>query len=208
MSEQGDSQLQQTTDVGAQRVARVYAEALLNAAQKRGEVDAILEQFESLVRDALQTDSLVGAFFSSPAVPAGVKAEVIKKVCAGRASELFTNFLLVVNDHGRLELLRTILFEMRELNDKRARRLRVLVRSAVPLPDDQRETIRQGIQNHFQLEPILDLQVDPALLGGVVVKVGDWVYDGSVRERLQTFRNHLLARSSHEIQSRRNRFGD
>jgi F-type H+-transporting ATPase subunit delta len=58
------------------------------------------------------------------------------------------------------------------------------------------------------MEPILDLQVDPQLLGGLVVKIGDWLYDGSVRARLQAFRDHLIARSSHEIQSGRNRFGD
>jgi F-type H+-transporting ATPase subunit delta len=203
-----DQQSQQHVDIGAEGIARVYAEALLNAADKKGEADAVREQFESLVRDVLDADPLVGAFFASPAVPSPVKAEAIRKACEGRASELFTNFLLVLNDHDRLELLRPTLAALQELYDERRRRLRVLVRSAVALADDQRERIRQGVQTAFQMEPVLDVQVDPELLGGVLVKIGDWLYDGTVRARLQAIRNHLIERSSHEIQSGRNRFSD
>ena len=58
----------------------------------------------------------------------------------------------------------------------------------------------------MRLEPILDLTLDPELLGGLIVRVGDWQYDGSVSGRLKTLRDHLIARSSHEIQSGRDRF--
>ncbi|SRR6266545_1739783 len=208
MSEQGDQKSSKHADIGSERVARVYAEALLNAVEKTGEVDATFEQFDSLVHDVLDTNPLLAAVLSSPAVPSKAKAEIIEKICAGRASQLFTNFLLVLNDHVRLDLLRPILTVMHELANQRARRLRVLVRSAVPLPDDQRDRIAQGVHNAFQMEPILDLQVDPDLLGGLVLKIGDWLYDGSVRARLQEIRKRLIERSSHEIQSGRNRFSD
>jgi F-type H+-transporting ATPase subunit delta len=66
--------------------------------------------------------------------------------------------------------------------------------------------LRQRIREAFQLEPIVQSQVDPDLLGGVVVKVGDWLYDASVRSRLESIRNQLIAKGSHEIQSRRDRF--
>ena len=56
------------------------------------------------------------------------------------------------------------------------------------------------------MEPVLDVQVDPELLGGLVVRVADWQFDGSVRSRLQNLRNQLIENSSHEIQSGRDRF--
>ncbi len=76
----------------------------------------------------------------------------------------------------------------------------------MPLPDDQLERLRNELRGALRREPILETRVDPDLLGGLVVQVGDWVYDSSVRSRVADIRNQLIERSSHEIQSRRNRF--
>jgi F-type H+-transporting ATPase subunit delta len=207
MSDKGDQEIRPIADVGGQRIARVYAEALLNAALKRGELDSILEQYDSLVHDLVRADPSIAEFYGSPAIPAKVKAASIEAVFRPRASELFVNFLLVLNEHGRLDLFRQVFLALRELNEQRLRRLRVQVRSAVPLADDQRERLRRDLHDALQLDPILEEQVDPDLLGGVVVRVGDWQFDGSVRAQLRAIRNHIIARSSHEIQSGRDRFG-
>jgi F-type H+-transporting ATPase subunit delta len=116
------------------------------------------------------------------------------------------NFLLVLNGHERLDLLRAIVEAYRELRDERAGRVAVVVRSAVPLPGDQRDHLIQELRETFQREPVVEIQLDPDLLGGVVVQVGDWVYDQSVKSKLEDIRNQLIARSSHEIQSGRDRF--
>jgi F-type H+-transporting ATPase subunit delta len=71
------------------------------------------------------------------------------------------------------------------------------VTSAVPLPDDQREQLRQELRAKYNKEPVLTTQVNPALLGGVVIRVGDWIYDASVRTRLETLRKQLTERRSH-----------
>jgi F-type H+-transporting ATPase subunit delta len=199
-------EFQHTADVSAQRVAQVYAQALLNAADANGKADAILDELDSLVTDLFRADPQVEAFLSSGAIGRDRKAEVIQKIFGGRAEELFTNFLLVLNRHERLDLLRALRTAYRELRDQLAHRVRVLVRSAVPLPDDQRDRLQQELRETFHLEPVLVTQVDPDLLGGLVVKVGDWLYDASVRAQLETIRNQLIARGSHEIQSRRDRF--
>jgi F-type H+-transporting ATPase subunit delta len=111
-----------------------------------------------------------------------------------------------LNDHERLDLLRPIVAAFRELRDQRAGRMRVQVRSAVPLPDDQREQLLQQLRATFHTEPLLETQVDDDLLGGLVVRVGDWLYDHSVRSQLETLRDQIIARSSYEIQSGRDRF--
>jgi len=112
----------------------------------------------------------------------------------------------VLNEHDRLDLLRAIRAELRKLLDERDRILRVPVRTAVPLADDQRQRLEEGLRNYFQMNPVLDTTVDPELLGGLIVRVGDVVYDTSVRTKLDNIRNDILSRSSHEIQSRRDRF--
>jgi F-type H+-transporting ATPase subunit delta len=113
---------------------------------------------------------------------------------------------MVLNTHDRLELLRPILAEYREMNDQRLRRIRVQVRSATPLPEDQRERLLRELRETFHLEPILEEEQTPDLLGGLTVRVGDWLFDGSVSTRLANIRNTLITRSSHEIQSGRDRF--
>jgi F-type H+-transporting ATPase subunit delta len=203
----GEAQAQVTADVGAQRVARTYAEALFNAANKSGQGQTIYDELGSLVRDVLLVDPHVEEVLASPAVPTRVKAAAIDSTFGPRSSELFTNFLRVLNDHGRLDLLLAIALAFRELADQQAKRVRVQVHSAAPLQDDQRDRLRQELRDGFHLEPILEERVDPDLLGGLVVRVGDWQYDGSVRTQLRTIRNYLIERSSHEIQSGRDRFG-
>ncbi len=194
------------SDVGAQRLARVYAEALLRGAVSENQVDGVLESLESLVQDVFQAQPLLEEMFAAPVVPPHVKEEAINRLCEGRASDLFRKFLLVVNHHGRLELLRLIAQELHKLVDERAHRVHVLVRAAAPLADDQRQRLAEFIGGALHLEPVLDVQIEPELLGGLVVRVADWQFDGSVRTRLLNIRNQIIERSSHEIQTGRDRF--
>ncbi len=206
MNDDKDADFEPIADVSAQRVARVYAEALLNAADKQGQSDDVVEGLDSLIRDLFQAELQLEAFLTSSAVGRERKARLIDKVFENKASVLFVDFLKVLNQHERLNLLRPILAAAKELRDARAKRIRVQVRSAVPLANDQENRLRQQLREALKLDPVLQTAVDPELLGGVVVRVGDWLYDASVRARLESIRNQLIARSSHEIQSGRDRF--
>ncbi len=196
-------------DIDVLRLARVYAEALLTAAEKAGKADAIWDDFVSLVGNPLRhsespTDPV--ALMTSSVVPRGRKEQVIRKALQGRTDDLFVNFLLVLNRHNRLDITRAVAAEYRGLLDERARRLRVQVRSAVPLTDEQRDKLRGMAHDRFGLEPVLVESVDPELLGGLRVQIGDRVLDATVRNRLESIKNQLITRSSYEIQRRRDRF--
>jgi F-type H+-transporting ATPase subunit delta len=193
-------------DVSAQRVGRVYAESLLNSAEKHNQSDGVLQELDAVVDDLFGREPAFELFLSSSAVGRERKQEVIEKTFAGRASETFVNFLLVLNKHDRLDVLRAVRAMYRELYDKRSGRILVRVTSAVPLPDDQAEILRQQIRSRYNKEPVLDARIDPELLAGMVVQVGDWKLDSSVRNRLHDILEQLVERSSHEIQSRRDRF--
>lgn len=193
-------------DVSARRIAKVYAEGLLNAADSKGETDTVLAELDSLVRDVFEKEPRLEVLLSSAAVGRHARHESLQKVFSGRASATFTNFLHVLNDHERLNLLRPILTAAIELYDKRHRRLRVFVDTAVPLPADIHQRLETGLREHFHLEPVLIPRIDPALLGGLKIRIGDIQFDGTVLNRLGLLRDQILARSSHEIQSRRDRF--
>jgi F-type H+-transporting ATPase subunit delta len=184
-------------DIDVLRVARVYAEALLNGAEKAGAVDEIWDQFAALTRGAGDADPV--ALLTSTAIPRARRGEVLRLVFTDRVDDLLFNFLMVLHDHDRLGILRAIAAVFHELMDERARRVQVKVSSAVPLTDPERQQVRDLARRRFELEPILIEAVDPGLLGGLRIQVGDQVIDATVRTRLETLKNQLLARSSHAI---------
>jgi F-type H+-transporting ATPase subunit delta len=193
-------------DDATRHVARIYAEALLNAAEKSSQAAALLEDLEAVVTEVLPRDPAFELFLGSPAVARERRAEILRTTFEGKADELFVNFLLVLNMHDRLGLFRAIALAYRTLYDRRAGRVPVEVEAAVSLTDEQQERLRVQLRASLKREPIFNIRVNPDLLGGLVVRVGDWVYDASVRARLELIKNQLITRSSYEIQSRRDHF--
>ncbi len=194
-------------DDATQHVAHVYAQAFLNAAQKSGQTEELIQELDALVNQVFPADPVLELFFTSRAVSRERKAHALRAAFQGRASDLFVNFLLVLDDHDRLDALRSIAAAVRDLYEKQTGKVRVQVRSAEPLADDQQERLRQELRESLGREPVLETRVDPALLGGLTVQVGDTLYDGSIRTRLEQIRKQLIERSSYAIQSQRDRFG-
>jgi F-type H+-transporting ATPase subunit delta len=193
-------------DVNAMRIARIYVEALLAAAQSKGQTDVVLEELDSLLDDVFKSQPQLEILFSGAALGRIPRRDAINKAFANRASETFVSFLHILNEHDRLDLIRSIRHAVHEIDDERKNRLRVLVQSAVPLSDDFRHALTERIRSAFQMEPILDARIAPELLGGMKIRIGDLQVDSSVQNYLENMKKNILARSSHEIQSRRDRF--
>src|SRR5436305_992822 len=111
---------------GSRRVARVYAEALLDAAEEAGATAQVLDELASLFNDVFRADPLFESLLASSAISRKPKAEVIHHAFDGRASDVFRNYLLVLNDHQRLDLLRGIYEAVKELHEERSGRIRVV----------------------------------------------------------------------------------
>ncbi|MFT3879106.1 MAG: ATP synthase F1 subunit delta [Gemmatales bacterium] len=199
-----EAKLFKKVDVSAERVARVYAESLFNAAGS--EAEAVGEELHELVFEAFRKLPDLFAFFSSGTIANGTKRDLIEKNFQGKASDTLINFLQILNNHERLELLPAIAGGYRELIDEKNKRVPAIVTSAVALDDSQRAALKKQLNELFHVEPMLEERIDPELLGGLIVRVGDWQFDGTVKARLNQLKNQLLERSSHEIQGGRDRF--
>jgi F-type H+-transporting ATPase subunit delta len=193
-------------DDDARQVARVYAEAAYKAAEAAAQADELLAELDAVVNGVFRRNPGLEVFLASPAVGRDRKADALRRAFDGRASKTLLNFLLVLNSHDRLGAVRIILDEYRRLHERRHHRFHVWVRSAVPLTDPERQRLVEDLRGVTQREPILEESVDADLLGGLVIRVGDWVYDTSVRTRLVNIRNELIERSSHDIAGQRDRF--
>jgi F-type H+-transporting ATPase subunit delta len=193
-------------NVSERRLARIYAEALINIADQQNATPDVVGELHDLVEDVRGRQPYIQAFFTSGVIGKDRREAAIKAAFDGRSHPLVVNFLLVLNDHERLMLLRPIVEELQILDDLRRRHFRVTVQSALPLAEQQREKLIEDLRTSFRLEPVLEQKLDPDLLGGLVLRVADWVFDGSVRTQLVNMRKQLREMSSHEIQSGRDRF--
>jgi F-type H+-transporting ATPase subunit delta len=192
-------------DPSATAVARTYALAYLNAAAAVGEQQP-LEELTSFYDDVLKRNPRFLELLSSELLSDEHKLALLERTVQGSASPFFANFLKVVAKHGRLGLMSVILGEAWLEYERRANQKRVYVKSAVPLDQDQLNKIKNRLQSLLSSEPILISSVDENLIGGLVVQVGDTVYDGSLRTRLKKLRQRLREGYLNEIQSGRDRF--
>jgi F-type H+-transporting ATPase subunit delta len=193
-------------EVGTEHVADVYAQALLSAAEKAGQTAAALEEFDLLMTDVLEANPRFQAILSSVLISPEETSAILNRVLGGRVSSLFMHFLQVVARHGRLGCLRAIHLRTRALYDILQNRIRVQVITAEPLAPELEAKLRISLRAKLGGEPIMETRVDPNLIGGAVLRLGDTVYDGSIQNQLNTLRQEMMDWSAHEIQSRRDRF--
>lgn len=180
---------------GGVRLARIYAEALMANAAKENAVDSVGAELDDFVKN-VATNPSVGRFIVSPVVSWRAKEPVLAEALKGRTSKLLANFIGVLNKNGRLDLISDIHAAYQSLQDDSMGRVRVNVKTAVPLGEQQQQALASTLATALKKQPVLNLQVDPDLLGGVVVQVGDRVIDTSVRTRIQTLRAQLMERGT------------
>ena len=192
-------------DPSAQSIARVYANAFLAAAQGVGVAKAF-EEFESFLRDVVDRNPEFARILYSGLLGRDEKVALIDRIFTKRGSEFFVNFLRVLARHERLDLLPHILREAQLKNEQASNKRRVQVRSARELTDEMKERIRRRLADTMHFDPILETRVDPSLIGGVIIRIGDTIYDSTLRSRMKQLRERLRHRSLHEIQSGRDRF--
>jgi len=183
--------------VGVQaRIARVYAEAILNVAGKENRADELGSELE-LVSAELKGNKVVEQFFAAGTISRAGKLPVLAAGFERGTSETFRKLIGVLNENNRLTLLPAIHAEYRKLQDVRSGRIRVTATSAVQLSDEQVDQLKTTLRTQLKAEPVLTIRNDADILGGLIVQVGDKVYDSSVRSRLENLRNTLLTSGTH-----------
>jgi F-type H+-transporting ATPase subunit delta len=193
-------------NVGAQQVATIYARALLDAAEVNGQTETVVSELDSFVTDVFGAAPKLEAVLGSALVSPDEKCALLDKALHGKASPLFLNFLKVVARHSRLDILRPIHQAAHVLYDRMRSVVRVQVASATDLGDELRLELTESVRRMLGGTPELEAEVRPELVGGMMMRVGDTVYDGSIATRLERIRQQMIERSVHEIQSRRDRF--
>ena len=172
-------------------VARTYADALLDLAEREGGGSVWLEML-SEVSGLYSSSPPFKAFLDTPRVAETDKVDVLRTAFGGRYPETFVRFLMLVLRTGRQGMLPDIDEAARDLLYERTGRLHASV-TLTALPDeDFRREISRVLSGVLDREVDADFHTDSRLIGGMIVRAGDRVLDGSIRRRLQNLRRRLL----------------
>ena len=172
-------------------VAATYAEALFEAARDAGAVDAIAAEIAGFAT-AVEESHDLRQFLDNPEIEGRVKKEAVKEL-GSTANPITSNFLQVLIDRGRITEFPEIARAFAERVAAAEGRLEVEAVTAVPLPDDLRSRIVDEIARKTGRSVDLTESVDPEIVGGLVLRIGGAVVDGSVRHRIEELRAALSA---------------
>jgi len=193
-------------DSVGRRLAGVYAEAFLAAAEKAGSADSASQELRDIADAFGQTANGIQEFLASPTVKREIKSKVISGLAKVGSSDFLLDFLGVLNDHDRSELLPAIADSVERILLDRHGKVKVFVTSASDLDEATSAHLAGSLKAKLGKDPVLQTSINPEILGGLVIQVGDWVWDGSLSKQLDGLRDQLFERGNHAIQGGRDRF--
>jgi len=190
--------VERTIDIGRQRIGQVYAKALLAATEKSGSHAAVAE-LGQLVGELFEKSPRFEAALSSPRLTVPEKLSLIDKTLAGGISGELLRFVKVICEHGRLDCLRSIYVAARSMRNEQRGVVQVKMVTASPIDAATVEQVKSRLQEQLGSEVDLNTATDPKLIGGVLLRIGDKVYDGSVARKLELLRDQAIAATVEEI---------
>jgi F-type H+-transporting ATPase subunit delta len=172
-----------------EELAQVYARSLFQVAQEQGKLDELREQLGQFA-DALDQHRELAVFFFSPYFSSQEKRDALDTLLDG-ADEIFINFLALLIENHRMPVIFRIRQEYERLWDEENRTLPVQITSAIALDDATTESLGRTIGERAGRKVTLAARVDPDILGGIIIRVGNSILDASIRNRLEQLRRHV-----------------
>lgn len=171
-------------------LARRYAQALFEVAHEKEILDLVEQELKRII-DYIEASSEMRQFFEQEMISPSGKINVVEEVFGSDISAATMNFLKLVISKRRERYLQEMSEEYMELADEARNKIEVEVTSAVEMTPEQEEKIREHLAAIMNKDVRLKTRIKPELLGGIIIKVGDKVYDQSVKKRLEILEHKL-----------------
>jgi F-type H+-transporting ATPase subunit delta len=177
-----------------EELAQVYGRSLFQVALKHGRLDQLREQLSQFA-DALDAQRQLAMFFFSPYFSTAEKQQALGGLLEG-ADEIFLNFLSLLIENHRMPVIFRIRQEYERLWDEENKTLPVEITSAIALDEITTESLGKTIGERAGRKVTLAARVDPDILGGIIIRVGNSILDASIRNRLEQLRRHVAQGAS------------
>ena len=188
-------------DIGTEHVAKVYARAIVEAADAAGCRREVIDELTTLARDVLPRVPQAVSVFASPKVSIDQKQAIIDRLAAGRLRPTTTHALHVLARHGRLGVLPEVAAAAGRFADELEGIHEAVFTTAVPLDPDGQQRVVAEVQRALAISLRPSFFVDPAIVGGLIVRVGDTIYDQSVATSLTRLGDRLRQRNISALQT-------
>lgn len=185
-------------DSDQQQVGEAYANALIGFGQSGGNTEQLLEQLGGVV-DVLHDVPKLNAALQSPGVVMAEKKVLLEKALTGKVDGKLMNFLKIVLEKGRFDCLPSIRSSAEKIFDEMSGRVQATVTTAEPIDESVRKRIEENLSKKLGKQIQLTPKIDTTVIGGMVVRIGDTVYDGSVQNQLHQVRTRAIKRASDAI---------
>jgi F-type H+-transporting ATPase subunit delta len=200
-----DTQQSTVFDTDQQQLGDVYAKAFLGFAKESNKLDDLVAELGEVVGVFNELPKFRLAM-ESPRIDAADKAAMLDKAFSGKCGKETLNFLKLVATRGRFECLNSIHRSAVEAHDEMAGRVKATLTTASEVADAVRDNVAQKISGILGKEVSLSCVVDPDIIGGMVVRVGDTVYDGSVVNQLQQVRTNAVQKAVDAFRDKLDKF--
>lgn len=177
-----------------EELAEVYARSLFEVAREQGKLDELREQLGQFA-DALEENRELAVFFFSPYFSTNEKLLALDRALEG-AEEVFMNFLALLIENHRMPVIFRTRQQFERMWERENRLLPVEITSAIELDQDTTESLGRRIGERAGRKVKLAAHVDPDILGGIVLRVGNSILDASIRNRLEQLRRHVAQGAS------------
>ena len=171
-------------------IARRYASAIYEEAERQGKTAAVDRDIE-LIEKSFQGSRELVNFFKSPIIAREKKEEIVSELFTGRLHQMTQDFLMLLIEKQREDIFPDIVKAYRELRDRELGIVEAEARVAQPLGSKEEKSLTEALNRMTGKKVRLRVTEDPSLIGGVVIRVGDTVYDGSVRHHLEVLREQM-----------------
>lgn len=173
-----------------QRVSSRYARAIFETAKEAGKIDLVYKDLK-FINDTIDKSRDLRLMISSQIIQYWKKERVFKEIFENNIDSSTLDFLLLIADKRRERLIMSIYYQYEILYNKLNGRLPIQVVSAIELSEDLKKKIVSKMQENTGKIVLTDFLVDPALKGGLKIKVEDWVFDSTIKNQLETLFNKL-----------------
>jgi F-type H+-transporting ATPase subunit delta len=171
-------------------VIRGYGQALFQIARAEGALESVEDELFRFAR-ILENETELRQGLTDPALPPEQRGKMITELLGSKATPHTVNLIAFVVQQGRARELTKIIDSLVEMAAEERNKAVAEVRSAVPLDESQREKLKDAIARATGKQVELKVLVDPTVIGGLLVRVGDQVFDGTVRRRLEMAKEHI-----------------
>lgn len=173
-------------------MAVAYAQALLDLANEAGTLEETGDELRDL-RQIVEASPQFAQVLADPAIGPEERAALLRRLFEGRASKLILDFLLLMNEKGRLGLLAGIAGAFDDLVDQQMGKVEVDVTVPERLNQQQLDAVAVKVSQALKRQAVVHQYIDPSIIGGLILRVQDQLIDGSVRAQLTAMRRRLLA---------------